>query len=170
MPHAPRSGLQLTLQRHDDAHEVLPHAPEPLHVSVHAPRPHWRSAHAPLPVHVRSHVPAGEQLTAPHAVGVPEPVAVQPTVQRESLHVMLPHAPSMPQVMSHDRAPLQSTMLHAPAVGQLIVQFHPTGQLTGPPPPLIVQLWLLNVHDAHWLGQISGASIRASAGSEPTTQ
>ena len=176
VPHAPRSGLHVTLQSHEVPHDVAPHAPEPVQLSVHRPMPHCRSPHAPPPVQVRSHVPVA-QLTVPHAVIAepepePEPLPepVQPIVQRASPHEMLPHAPSTPQVTSHEEACVQEMAPHAPGVGQLIVQFQPGGHVTSLPAPLIMQLRSTKLHVGHWLGHtgLSGAASSFTLGS--TTQ
>ncbi len=164
-PHAP-DGLHEMSHLHDEVHDVLWHAPAPVQLWVHWPVPHWRSPHAPLPEQVRSHAPV-VQLTIWQAFGNPLPEAVQPTVQRAAPHETEPQAPSVPQVTMHDCALVQLTEVHAPEVGQLIVQFHPEGQDAEPPVPSIMQLRPMKLHDVHAVGHagLSGAASSFTPGS-----
>jgi hypothetical protein len=165
VPHSPSPWLQVTSHWHDCPHEVVPHAPEPLQLSVHLPVPQVRSPHAPPFVHVRSHAPV-VQLTVPHALDPePEPVPVQPTVQSASPQVTSPHAPSMPHVTLHDCAPVHVTPAHAPAVAQVIVQLKPAGQVTAAPVPLIMQVLVsLTQPPLHSVGQKNASGGAASGG------
>ncbi len=78
---APQSPVgHVTEHEHAVEQSIVPHAFEPLHLTLHASGPHVMSPHAPVPVHVMSHLkPAGQSIgfapdeTSTVHVGVPAP-------------------------------------------------------------------------------------------------
>ena len=122
-------------------HDRSPHAFAPLHIAVQAPVVQSMSPQAFAPVHSTSH-------------GL-------------VLHVMSPHPPA-PHVMSHDCAAVQVIASHEPAVGQLMSQFQPLGQVTALPLPVIVHVSDARSHESHVLGHSRASGMRASG--VPTMQ
>jgi hypothetical protein len=116
-------------------------------------------------LHVTSHAHDAAQLVLPHA---PEPSHV--CVHRPVPHVTLPHAvaaepdPDPDTVQSIVQlAELPHSMLpQAPAPVHAIVQFHPVGQVTSAPLPVIVQVSLAKSHESHVAGQTAASTGSAS--------
>ena len=75
VPHAPAVGLQATSHLHELAHEIAPHAPLPVQLTVHAPSPHVMSPHGAVSVHVMTQLqPAGQVVDDPVPVRLHVPV------------------------------------------------------------------------------------------------